>query len=95
MPTITAISTGLLSASMPVDFCASALLEFACALGVAVDVAVANDASGGVDVADGMVDVIIVVATCLSVVQSSRTPVPSRKYASIDCPGMFWFMQAV
>lgn len=88
MPTITAIRMGLLSARMPVDFSPSTPLAFAGALGVGVAVAVAvavtNDASGGADVADGIFEVIIVVATCLSVVQSSRTPEPSRKYANID-----------
>lgn len=81
MPAITAIRTGLLSASMPVSFSPSVPFGFACALGVgvAVAVAVAKGATGGADAADGMFEVIIVVATCLSVVQSSRTPVPSRK----------------
>lgn len=94
IPTITAIRTGLLSASTPVDFSPSTPLDFAWALGVGVAVAVAKDASGGADVADGIFEVIIVVATCFSVVQSSRTPVPSRKYASIDWSGIFWLMQA-
>lgn len=94
MPTMMAINTGLLNASMPVNFFPWAPLELACALGVEVDEAVADeavasDALGGADVADGIIEVTIVVATCLRVVQSSRTPVPSRKYASIDCPGMF------